>query len=65
MPWGCLQFVIVALPDHTHLLFFRASLIYLFIVLDNMILTAVRHDVYNLESSADVQELELAINHAL
>ena len=22
MPWGCLQFVIVVFPDHTHLLFF-------------------------------------------
>ena len=22
VPWGCLQFVIVVLPDHTHLLFF-------------------------------------------
>ena len=21
MPWGCLQFVIVVFPDHTHLLF--------------------------------------------
>ena len=21
MPWGCLQFVIVVYPDHTHLLF--------------------------------------------
>ena len=21
VPWGCLQFVIVVLPDHTHLLF--------------------------------------------
>ena len=22
VPWGCLQFVIVVFPDHTHLLFF-------------------------------------------
>ena len=22
VPWGCLRFVIVAFPDHTHLLFF-------------------------------------------
>ena len=22
VPWGCLQFVIVIFPDHTHLLFF-------------------------------------------
>ena len=25
MPWGCLQFVIVVIPDHTHLLFFISS----------------------------------------
>ena len=24
VPWGCLQFVIVVFPDHTHLLFFRS-----------------------------------------
>ena len=23
VPWGCLQFVIVVFPDHTHLLFLR------------------------------------------
>ena len=23
MPWGCLHFVIVVFPDHTHLLFFK------------------------------------------
>ena len=23
VPWGCLRFVIVELPDHTHLLFFK------------------------------------------
>ena len=23
VPWGCLQFVIVVLPDHTHLLFLK------------------------------------------
>ena len=23
VPWGCLQFVIVVFPDHTHLLIFR------------------------------------------
>ena len=22
LPWGCLRFVIVVFPDHTHLLFF-------------------------------------------
>ena len=38
---------------------------YLFTVLVNMLLTAVRHEVNNLESSVVVQELELAINLAL
>ena len=23
VPWGCLQFVIVVIPDHTHLLFLK------------------------------------------
>ena len=23
VPWGCLRFVIVVFPDHTHLVFFR------------------------------------------
>ena len=26
VPWGCLQFVIVVFPDHTHLLFFGSKL---------------------------------------
>ena len=26
VPWGCLQFVIVVFPDHTHLLFFSVVL---------------------------------------
>ena len=25
VPWGCLQFVIVVFPDHTHLLYFKPS----------------------------------------
>ena len=25
VPWGCLQFVIVVFPDHTHLLFFEST----------------------------------------
>ena len=25
VPWGCLQFVIVVFPDHTHLLFFTSN----------------------------------------
>ena len=44
---------------------FTGSFIYLFTVLDNMFLTAVRHEVNNLESNAVIQELELAINLAL
>ena len=26
VPWGCLRFVIVVFPDHTHLLFFYGNL---------------------------------------
>ena len=26
VPWGCLQFVIVVFPDHTHLLFLNSDL---------------------------------------
>ena len=28
VPWGCLQFVIVVFPDHTHLLFFIGNAFY-------------------------------------
>ena len=38
---------------------------YLFTILDNMFLTAVRRKINILESSVVVQELELAINLAL
>ena len=27
VPWGCLRFVIVVFPDHTHLLFFMHTII--------------------------------------
>ena len=27
VPWGCLQFVIVVFPDHTHLLFFSLNIL--------------------------------------
>ena len=27
VPWGCLRFVIVVFPDHTHLLFLNAMII--------------------------------------
>ena len=29
MPWGCLRFVIVVFPDHTHLLFLKLPFLYL------------------------------------
>ena len=45
---------------------FKPDLSYnFFTVLCNMFLTAVRHEVNNLECSVVVQELELAINLAL
>ena len=28
VPWGCLRFVIVVFPDHTHLLFFTSNSLY-------------------------------------
>ena len=28
--WGCLRFVIVVFPDHTHLLFLKAGKVYIF-----------------------------------
>ena len=28
VPWGCLQFVIVVFPDHTHLLFLTAIILF-------------------------------------
>ena len=62
VPRGCLQFVIVVFPDHTHLLFLP-DLSYTFSqYLITCLFTAVRHEVNNLESSVIVQELELAIN---
>ena len=65
VPRGCLQFVIVVFPDHTHLLFLP-DLSYTFSqYLITCLFTAVRHEVNNLESSVIVQELELAINLAL
>ena len=30
VPWGCLRFVIVVFPDHTHLLFFMINWTVLF-----------------------------------
>ena len=63
VPAGCLQFVIVVFPDHTH--YFLPDLSYTFSqYLITCFFTAVRHEVNNLESSVVVQELELAINLA-
>ena len=28
VPWGCLQFVIVVFPDHTHLLFLKMCILF-------------------------------------
>ena len=33
VPWGCLRFVIVVFPDHTHLLFFKGIPVRLFLKL--------------------------------
>ena len=33
VPRGCLQFVIVVFPDHTHLLFFKSATIVFYFVL--------------------------------
>ena len=65
VPLGCLQFVIVVFPDHTHLLFLPDLSFTFSQYFIACFLTAVRHDVNNLESSVVVQELELAINLAL
>ena len=36
VPWGCLRFVIVAFPDHTHLLFLKLKTSLLFSTLVSM-----------------------------
>ena len=54
-----------SLGQTSYFLPFIGSLIYLFTILDDTFLTAVRHEVNNLESSVVLQELELAINLAL
>ena len=40
VPPGCLQFLIVVFPDHTHLLFFCGSFMFLFCLLFVMSLCA-------------------------
>ena len=34
VPWGCLRFVIVVFPDHTHLLFFTCNVnkVYMYMI---------------------------------
>ena len=41
VPWGCLRFVIVVFPDHTHLLFLNFQNI--FKILINVSLSSYRH----------------------
>ena len=41
VPWGCLQFVIVVFPDHTHLLFWNESSISLKLVLGGVRIVAL------------------------
>ena len=36
LPWGCLRFVIVVLPDHTHLLFF------MFLTINNKVIWSLK-----------------------
>ena len=38
VPWGCLRFVIVVFPDHTHLLFLNTLSIFSLNILKNFIL---------------------------
>ena len=44
VPWGCLQFVIVVFPDHTHLLFL-VCLIHLIFTIGNYILKTNNNNV--------------------
>ena len=50
LPWGCLRFVIVVFPDHTHLLFLQ----YLDSVSDTTLITIILHDV-SINGQADVR----------
>ena len=37
MPMGCLQFVIVVFPDHTHLLFIKYMVLWLYLVVQTVL----------------------------
>ena len=43
VPWGCLQFVIVVFPGHTHLLFFIPSGIKTMSFTDHLIINYIWH----------------------
>ena len=43
VPWGCLRFVIVVFPDHTHLLFLLATLIMSLILLNLVLKSSIEN----------------------
>ena len=51
VPWGCLRFVIVLFPDHTHLLFLKPWQLKLFKILNNMS-PPVLSDLINLRENS-------------
>ena len=52
VPWGCMRFVIVVFPDHTHLLF-------LYFITSGLVRTCYLYKVSGLTKTT--QEIELAI----
>ena len=46
VPWGCLQFVIVVFPDHTHLLFYAIECRVVIFRQELVILTDLKPRVY-------------------
>ena len=54
VPWGCLQFVIVVFPDHTHLLF-------LCLLVSSLPGLALRMDVESLGKPRDVNKHSLSL----
>ena len=47
VPWGCLRFVIVVFPDHTHLLFGIVVKKPINIILSNCIIIEPVHEIFN------------------
>ena len=49
VPWGCLRFVIVVFPDHTHLLFFHLNIIFILqyveVEVEYILLVSICYDV--------------------